>query len=152
MVLRRRWGVLRLDGRRRDPGTRSVCHLFSRHRDINNLRTRSCAKKRLTVTRAHFYHGLLADVKAISELAHAHGAYVYADIIQAAGAVPIDVQAMGIDFAACSTYKWLMGLRGLAYLYVKKNLQGSVVRPTQFGVSRRAPPHTSRLPPQQRRL
>ncbi len=78
-------------------------------------------------------NGYLADVKAISDLAHSRGAYVYADIIQGAGAVPIDVEAMGLDFAACSTYKWLMGLRGLAYLYVKEDLQGSVVRPTSFG-------------------
>ena len=89
--------------------------------------------KLVALTLVSNVNGYLADVKAISDLAHARGAYVYADIIQAAGAVPIDVQAMGIDFAACSTYKWLMGLRGLAYLYVKKNLQGSVVRPTQFG-------------------
>ena len=43
-------------------------------------------------------NGYLHEIKKISELAHAHGAYVYADVIQAAGAVPIDVGAMGIDF------------------------------------------------------
>ena len=89
--------------------------------------------KLVALTLVSNVNGYLADVKAISDLAHARGAYVYADIIQAAGAVPIDVQALGIDFAACSTYKWLMGLRGLAYLYVREDLQGSVVRPTQFG-------------------
>lgn len=78
-------------------------------------------------------NGYLHEVKAISELAHTYGAYVYADIIQCAGAVPIDVKAMGIDFAACSTYKWLMGLTGFAFLYVREDLQGTVVRPTQFG-------------------
>ena len=78
-------------------------------------------------------NGLLAPVKEIAGIAHRNGAHVYADIIQACGAVPIDVQAMGIDFAACSTYKWLMGLRGFAYLYIKEDLQGTVVKPTQFG-------------------
>ena len=77
-------------------------------------------------------NGLLQDTKAMSNLAHAHGAYLFADIIQGCGAVPIDVKAMGIDFASCSTYKWLMGLRGFAYLYVREDLQDKVVKPTQF--------------------
>jgi len=76
-------------------------------------------------------NGYLSDVKALGDLAHAHGAYLYADIIQAAGAVPIDVNAMGIDFAACSTFKWLMGTKGFGFLYVRKDLQGTVVKPTQ---------------------
>ena len=37
-------------------------------------------------------------MKAIADLAHARGAYAFCDIVQAAGAVPIDVRAMGIDF------------------------------------------------------
>ena len=76
-------------------------------------------------------NGYLQDVKAISKLAHAHGAYVYADVIQCAGAIPIDVKAMGIDFAACSTYKWLMGVKGYGFFYVREDLQGTVVKPTQ---------------------
>ncbi|MCC6344643.1 MAG: aminotransferase class V-fold PLP-dependent enzyme [Bryobacterales bacterium] len=76
-------------------------------------------------------NGYLADIKAISDLAHAHGAYVYADIIQCVGAIPIDVKAMGIDMAACSTYKWLMGMKGFGFMYVRKDLQGTFVRPTQ---------------------
>ena len=76
-------------------------------------------------------NGYLQDVKAISQIAHAHGAYVYADVIQCAGAIPIDVRAMGIDFAACSTYKWLMGVKGYGFYYVREDLQGSVVKPTQ---------------------
>jgi selenocysteine lyase/cysteine desulfurase len=78
-------------------------------------------------------NGYLHDAKAISDLAHAHGAYVYADIVQAAGAVPIDVRAMGIDFAATATYKWLMGERGFGFLYVREDLQDSVVPTTRYG-------------------
>ena len=57
-------------------------------------------------------NGFVADVAALSKLAHDNGAYLYVDIMQAAGGVPIDVKAMGIDFAACSTFKWLMGVKG----------------------------------------
>ena len=49
-------------------------------------------------------NGYLHDVRAIADLAHAHGAYVFADMVQAAGAVPIDVRAMGIDFGSTATY------------------------------------------------
>ena len=41
-------------------------------------------------------NGFMHDVKA-SAIAHARGAHVFADIIQAVGAVPVDV-ALGIDF------------------------------------------------------
>ena len=78
-------------------------------------------------------NGYLHDAKAISGLAHANGAYVYADIVQAAGAVPVDVRAMGIDFAATATYKWLMGERGFGFLYVREDLQDTVVPTTRYG-------------------
>jgi selenocysteine lyase/cysteine desulfurase len=38
-------------------------------------------------------NGFRHDMRAIAEVAHAHGALVYADAIQAVGMVPIDVQA-----------------------------------------------------------
>ena len=71
-------------------------------------------------------------MKAISDLAHAHGAYLYCDAIQAAGAVPIDVRAMGIDFLACSAYKFLMGGR-FGYLYIREDLQGTALKAKLFG-------------------
>jgi len=78
-------------------------------------------------------NGYLHDARAISDLAHAHGAYVFADMVQAAGAVPIDVRAMGIDFGSTATYKWLMGERGFGFLYVRDDLQNTVVPTTRYG-------------------
>jgi selenocysteine lyase/cysteine desulfurase len=77
-------------------------------------------------------NGYVHEIKKLSDLAHAHGAFLYADVIQAAGAVDIDVNAMGIDFLACSSYKWLMGGR-FGYLYVKEDLQGTVLKPRLMG-------------------
>src|SRR5438046_10450822 len=48
-------------------------------------------------------NGYLHDAKAISDLAHAHGAYVFADMVQAAGAVPIIVRTMGIVLGSPET-------------------------------------------------
>ena len=89
--------------------------------------------KLVSLTLVSNINGYLYDSKAISDIAHANGAYVYADVVQAAGCVPVDVRAMGIDFCSASTYKWLMGLRGLGLFYVREELQGEVLKPTMYG-------------------
>jgi selenocysteine lyase/cysteine desulfurase len=85
-------------------------------------------------------NGYLHDMKRTAQAAHAHGAYVYADIIQGAGAVPIDVRAMGIDMAACGAYKWLMGDFGFGFLYVREELQEKVVQRSRYGVRQYSSP------------
>ena len=79
------------------------------------------------------YNGFQHDLRAVCDLAHDHGAYVYADVVQAVGAVPFDVRESGVDFAACSSFKWLMGDLGLGFLYVREDLIGSVLKRTQTG-------------------
>ena len=65
------------------------------------------------------YNGYEHDLAAVCELAHARGALVYADIVHAAGSIPVDVRASGVDFAACSSYKWLMADFGLGFVYAR---------------------------------
>ena len=78
-------------------------------------------------------NGFQHDLKAVCDLAHAHGAYVYADIVQAAGNTPIDVRASGVDFCACSSFKWLMGDFGLGFLFVREDLLDRVIGRQQYG-------------------
>lgn len=73
--------------------------------------------------------GFEHDIKAVCDIAHSSGALVYADIIQAAGSLPIDVKKSGLDFAASSTYKWLMGDFGIGFVYASKNAQAMLNRP-----------------------
>jgi selenocysteine lyase/cysteine desulfurase len=73
-------------------------------------------------------NGFQHDLKAVCEIAHRKGARVYVDAVQAAGAVPIDVRASGVDFMACSTFKWLMGDFGRGFLYVRHDLLPSLTR------------------------
>ena len=75
------------------------------------------------------YNGFQHDLKAVCDLAHSRGAYVYADIIHTAGAEPFDVKASGVDFAACSSFKWLMGDYGLGFLYARDDLLERIRRP-----------------------
>lgn len=77
-------------------------------------------------------NGFEHDLRAVCDVAHANGALVYADIIHGAGCVPVDVKASGVDFAACATYKWLMGDFGLGFIYARKDVQNRLRR-TEFG-------------------
>ncbi len=85
------------------------------------------------VSSVAMYNGFEHDLKAVCELAHSRGAYVYADVIQGVGAVPLDVRASGVDFAAASGFKWLMGDFGLGFLYVKAELIERVLKRTTYG-------------------
>jgi selenocysteine lyase/cysteine desulfurase len=82
----------------------------------------------LVSTRNGFQH----DLKAVCDIAHAKGAYVYADIVHGAGCIPIDVKESGVDFAATASYKWLMGDFGLGFLYVRKDVLPKIKR-TNYG-------------------
>ncbi|MBM3736339.1 MAG: aminotransferase class V-fold PLP-dependent enzyme [Acidobacteria bacterium] len=87
----------------------------------------------VAITLVSNINGFQHDAAKVSSVAHASGAYLYADIVQAAGCVPVDLRGSGIDFAAASGYKWLMGMRGFGFLYVRTGLEDRVLKRTQFG-------------------
>ena len=66
-----------------------------------------------------FQTGLRMPIAAMAELCRRHGAALAVDAIQACGVVPIDVAADGVDFLACGAHKWLMGVEGAGFLYVR---------------------------------
>src|SRR4030095_11356834 len=103
----------------------------------------------IEVSLVSMYNGFQHDLKAVCDLAHAHGAYVYADIIQGVGAVPFDVRACGVDFAASATYKWLMGDFGLAFFFVREELLGKVIQRPHWSYESAGDPdiHLSPLDP-----
>lgn len=97
--------------------------------DLDDLARLVDRKTRLVeVSWVAMYNGFQHDLAAVCNLAHAHGALVYADIIQGVGAVPLDVRATGVDFAASATYKWLMGDFGLAFFFVREEHLGTTFR------------------------
>lgn len=50
--------------------------------------------------------GARTDVKALTEIAHAHGARVYVDAVHAAPHVPLALAELGCDVLVASAYKW----------------------------------------------
>jgi selenocysteine lyase/cysteine desulfurase len=85
------------------------------------------------ISHVAMFTGFQHDLKAVCDLAHANGALVYADIAQSVGCTPIDVKASGVDFCACSSFKWLMGDFGLGFLYVREDLIDRVIRRSHYG-------------------
>ncbi len=69
-----------------------------------------------------FRSSYINDAKAIIEKAHKVGALVVLDTFQSLGTVPVDVQALNVDFTCGGVLKWLCGGPGVAYLYVRPDL------------------------------
>jgi kynureninase len=74
------------------------------------------------VTHVLYKTGEIQDVEAIVERAHEHGALVVLDAYQSVGTVPLDVTALGVDFAVGGSVKWLCGGPGAGWLYVRPDL------------------------------
>jgi len=101
--------------------------------DLNDLEKNIDKNTRLVaVSLVSMINGFQHDLPALCERAHAHGAYVFADIVQAVGAVPVDVRRSGVDFCAAASYKWLMGDMGLGFLYVREGVLPRLRR-SQYG-------------------
>jgi kynureninase len=76
----------------------------------------------VSVSHVAFRSSYLQDLAAITERAHQVGALMIADLYQSAGTVPVDVRALGLDFATGGSVKWLCGGPGAGYLYVRRDL------------------------------
>jgi kynureninase len=81
----------------------------------------------------------IQDVEAIVRRAHEAGALVVLDAYQSAGSVPLDVTALGVDFAVGGSVKWLCGGPGAGWLYVRPEL-AERLEPTLTGWQAHARP------------
>ena len=84
--------------------------------------------------------GFLADVPAITTLAHDSGALVVWDLSHSVGVVPTQLDAWKVDLATGCTYKYLNGGPGSpAFAYVRSDLQGELRQPIQGWIGAREP-------------
>lgn len=86
----------------------------------------------LSLPQVCYRNGAKLDVAPIVKLAREKGARVFLDCYQSVGAMPVDVQALKVDFAAGGLLKYLISSSGMAFLYVKAELIDAL-RPTTSG-------------------
>lgn len=75
--------------------------------------------KLVSVPLVSYHNGDMPDVRNIIQESQKHGAATFVDAYQGAGVVPIDVQDLDCDYLVTGTLKYLLGLAGVAFLYVK---------------------------------
>ncbi len=80
----------------------------------------------LAVSQIQFGTGFRSDLKQLADIAHANGALLSADIIQAAGCFNTDLAKSGVDFATGQSAKWLLGPIGAGYIFVGKSIMDEV--------------------------
>jgi kynureninase len=109
----------------------SVRYLYQAHPELEVVAVRDDAaiveaidERTLLVPISHvlFKNAEIQDVEPIVRRAHEAGAYVVLDCYQSAGVVPLDVTALGVDFAVGGSVKWLCGGPGAGWLYVRPDL------------------------------
>ena len=74
----------------------------------------------ISVSHVTFTTGLRMPVPQIAAMAKANGSLLAVDGAQAAGALDVDVKALGCDAYATSGHKWLLGPKGTGILYIRK--------------------------------
>ncbi len=77
--------------------------------------------------------GTIMPVKEIAEIAHRAGALLLVDAAQAAGALPIDMQELGIDLLAFTGHKALLGSPGSGGLVIRAGVDVSQIQPLMRG-------------------
>jgi len=75
----------------------------------------------VAVSLVQFQTGLRMPVGEMAALCHRFGAEILVDAVQGLGVVAFDATATGIDYLSCGSHKWLMGLEGLGFVYIRPN-------------------------------
>jgi selenocysteine lyase/cysteine desulfurase len=107
------------------------------HRDgkapVDSFAARTDRKTRLiSVAWVSNRNGYRHDLKALSDLAHRNGGFLFADGIQALGTFPTSLRDEGVDFACGNSYKWLFSSWGAAPFFVREE-HLERIQPDRFG-------------------
>ena len=79
--------------------------------------------KLISVSYVQFLSGYKIDLEKLGEFCKNKNIILSVDAIQGLGALQLDVQKCNVDFLSCGVQKWMLGLQGMAFIYVSKELQ-----------------------------
>lgn len=100
---------------------------------LDEVRKVLSPKTRLVaVSSVQYATGAVTDLAGLAQLCRDSHALLSVDVIQSLGMLPLDVRALGIDFAAAGGHKWILGLPGSGVLYVAREHIGRM-RPALVG-------------------
>lgn len=91
---------------------------------INSIKSET---KLVSVSFVQFLSGYKVDLEKIGNYCRANNIIFSVDGIQGIGAMRIDVKKCKIDFLSCGTQKWLLGMQGLAFIYVDEEFQKKMI-------------------------
>ena len=86
--------------------------------------------KVIAITHVSNFFGSVQDIKAVARIAKSHGVKLLIDAAQSAGEIPLDLEAIGCDFACMPGHKGLLGPQGTGILYIREPEQ---LRPVFVG-------------------
>lgn len=96
---------------------------------INSIKPET---KMVSVSFVQFLSGYKIDLEKIGNHCRANKIIFCVDGIQGIGTMKLDVKKCKIDFLSCGTQKWLLGMQGLAFIYVDEDLQKNMI-PSNVG-------------------
>ncbi len=85
-----------------------------------------------SITHVYYQTGYQQDLNAVADVIHRQGGLVLVDAYQSAGTCEIDVKELDIDLLTTGNLKYLLGVPGIAFIYVRSDLV-SDLHPAETG-------------------
>jgi cysteine desulfurase/selenocysteine lyase len=76
----------------------------------------------VTISHVEYASGQRHDIAKIGAFCRENGKLICVDGIQSLGVLPVDVQAMNVDFLSADGHKWLLGPEGAGIFYCRQEL------------------------------
>lgn len=75
----------------------------------------------VSVSWVGYASGWRADLEALGEIAHQHGAIFFVDAIQGLGVLDLDLSRVPVDVIAADGHKWMLGPEGAGIMFVRSS-------------------------------
>jgi len=92
----------------------------------NVIETVQPGTKLISISYVQFLSGYRVDLKKIGKFCKENEIIFSVDAIQGLGAVTLDVDDCNVNFLSCGTQKWMLGVQGLAFIYIDVDLQTKI--------------------------